>query len=119
VRSSDPLCGLSEGSSETGSELLEERYLRNVVSLDLDQDKCTGCGVCETVCPHGVLEVVEKAVIVDRDACIECGACALNCPAEAVQVEAGVGCATAILIGAVKGTEPTCGCCGDSGESCE
>ena len=102
-----------------GGELQKERYLRDVVSLELDADRCTGCGMCATVCPHGVLEVVEKAAIVDRDGCIECGACALNCPAEAIYVEAGVGCATAILIGAVKRTEPTCGCCGGSGEPCE
>jgi len=102
----------------TGGELSRERYLRDVVSLVLDEGKCNGCGVCETVCPHAVFEVAEKARIVDRDACIECGACALNCPTEALIVEAGVGCATAIIIGAVKGTEPTCGCCGGQGGSC-
>ena len=59
-----------------------------------------------------------KAIVTDRDACMECGACALNCPALAIEVKSGVGCATAILIGAVRGTEPTCGCCGDSGKTC-
>jgi NAD-dependent dihydropyrimidine dehydrogenase PreA subunit len=102
----------------TGGKLRNERYLKNVVTLVLDEGRCTGCGLCVTVCPHEVFELNGRAVIKDRDACMECGACALNCPAEAIAVESGVGCATAVLIGAVKGTEPTCSCCGDSGKPC-
>ena len=46
-----------------------------------------GCGLCETVCPHGVLRLSQrKAHIVDLNGCMECGACALNCPTQAIQV---------------------------------
>ena len=49
------------------------RYLADVVTLELDAEKCTGCGMCLQVCPHGVFVVEDgKAAIVDRDACIEC-----------------------------------------------
>ena len=90
---------------------MKHRYLKDVVTLNLDEDKCTGCRTCLDVCPHGVLEPVAKTVrIQDRDLCIECGACAINCPSEAITVKAGVGCATAIIMGALKGCEPTCGC---------
>ena len=87
------------------------RYLADVVTLELDQDKCTGCGMCEQVCPHGVFRVEDPtARIVDRDACMECGACARNCPEEAISVRAGVGCATAVINAMVRGGEPMCGC---------
>ena len=93
------------------------RYLADVVTLTLDEEKCTGCGMCTAVCPHAVFEVKQgKARICDRDACMECGACAKNCPAEAVSVQSGVGCAAAIIIGALTGTEPSCDC--SSGPSC-
>jgi ferredoxin len=89
------------------------RYLENVVTLELDVEKCIGCGMCAVVCPHGVLEVEErKARIVERDACIECGACAGNCPVEALTVKAGVGCASAIINGWLTGEEPSCDCSG-------
>jgi NAD-dependent dihydropyrimidine dehydrogenase PreA subunit len=92
------------------------RYLANVVSLELDEARCNGCGMCLAVCPHGVFVLENnKARIVDRDACIECGACQLNCPLKALTVNSGVGCAAAIIQGALKGTAPSCGCSADKG----
>ena len=93
------------------------RYLAEVVTLKLNEEACVGCGMCVNVCPHSVLAMDEKkASIVQRDACMECGACAKDCPTDALTVDAGVGCAAAIIKGALSGTEPCCdsdsGCCG-------
>ena len=73
-------------------------YLPNVVSLQLIDDRCTGCGMCAIVCPHEVMVLSNgRALISERDACMECGACARNCPEEAITVQAGVGCAQAVI----------------------
>ena len=86
------------------------KYLKNVVTLQYDSTKCTGCGRCLEVCPHRVFQAEGKKVkIVDRDACMECGACARNCAFDAIDVKQGVGCAAAVIIGFFTGTEPTCG----------
>ncbi|MCK5737482.1 MAG: hypothetical protein KAH21_13440 [Spirochaetaceae bacterium] len=45
---------------------------------------------------------------------MECGACKRNCPVGALAVREGVGCASAIIIGSLKGTEPQCGCSGEN-----
>lgn len=74
------------------------RYLKNVVTLELDQPTCIGCGRCLEVCPQRVFTLAAKmAAIQDRDACMECGACALNCPVKAIAVDAGVGCASGMI----------------------
>ena len=89
------------------------RYIENIVTLELDVEKCIGCDMCPIVCPHGVFIVEDrKARIADRDACIECGACAGNCPTKAITVTAGVGCASAIINGWLTGEEPSCDCGG-------
>ena len=86
-------------------------YLKDVVTLKLDEEKCVGCGMCLEVCPHAVLAPSNGRVrIQDRDACMECGACARNCPTEAVTVQAGVGCAAAIINTALGRTDDSC-CC--------
>ena len=77
---------------------MDLRYLKDVVTLELDSDKCTGCSLCTHVCGHAVFVLNGGVVeISDRDGCMECGACAMNCPAEAVTVRPGVGCAWAIF----------------------
>ena len=74
------------------------RYLKNVVTLALDQPTCIGCGRCTEVCPHRVFLLENrKAIVADRDACMECGACALNCPVGAIEVDSGVGCASGLI----------------------
>ena len=73
-------------------------YLKDVVTLELDRDKCTGCGLCTQVCGHAVFALDGKVVqILEKDGCMECGACAMNCPVKAVTVREGVGCAWAIF----------------------
>ncbi len=98
---------------------MEHKYLKNVATLKLDAEKCKGCGMCVAVCPHGVLLMRDdKAVITDKDSCMECGACAKNCAFSAIEVRSGVGCAYAIIIGKLTGTEPRCDCSGDSSGCC-
>ena len=97
--------------------MMQHRYLKDVVTLSLDPEKCTGCGMCAEVCPHDVFDITDrKAQIADKDLCMECGACALNCPAAALTVDAGVGCAAAIINSWITGGEPSCDCSG--GKDC-
>ena len=95
------------------------KYLANVTTLQYARDKCTGCGRCVEVCPQRVFEMHDKrAAITDRDRCMECGACALNCEFAAITVNAGVGCAAAIINSMVTGGPPSCDCSGTSAGCC-
>ena len=91
--------------------MVKYNYLKNVTTLALNAEKCVGCGICMTVCPHGVFaKRREKIFLSEKDSCIECGACALNCPSKALSVSPGVGCAAAFIYGWLNGSEPSCGC---------
>jgi ferredoxin len=91
------------------------RYLPGVATLDLEPARCVGCGLCVTVCPHGVMAMEDgKARVVDPDGCMECGACATNCPTNAVRVTPGVGCAVYIIQTWLRGSGKAAGggrCC--------
>lgn len=92
-------------------------YLKNVATLALDQEKCVGCGMCLIVCPQAVLSMDNRhASIKNRDACMECGACARNCPSGAVSVQAGVGCAVAVINTALGRDASSCCCVLDQEE---
>jgi len=91
-------------------------YLRNMVTLELNRDKCIGCNRCIEVCPHNVFMPYEGIIqISQRDRCMECGACAKNCPMAAIKVKTGVGCAYAIIKSKIMGKpEVTCECGGSN-----
>lgn len=85
-------------------------------TLRYDESRCSGCGLCVVVCPHGVFAQDGGAVrLAHGEACMECGACQRNCPTGAIDVDSGVGCATALLYAALTGREA---CCGPSDEPC-
>ncbi len=94
-------------------------YLKNVVKLTLDKEKCTGCHMCTEVCPHNVFKIEnKKALIINKNLCMECGACMQNCPAGAIFVSKGVGCASAVLSGYLNNSEPQCGCSSNDNSCC-
>jgi predicted Fe-Mo cluster-binding NifX family protein/ferredoxin len=49
----------------------------------VDSEKCTGCGICISVCPTGAIEVDQQAVV-DEETCNGCAACVSECPNEAI-----------------------------------
>ena len=54
----------------------------------VDEDECTGCGLCELTCPFKAIRVEEtekgRIAKVIATSCKGCGACGAGCPQKAI-----------------------------------
>ena len=97
------LCGL--GQTAPNPVLTTVRYFRNeyeahiddrrcpagvcreLIRYFIDEQKCTGCGACLKVCPHGAITGEKKKPhVIDEELCVKCGLCRDRCKFDAVKV---------------------------------
>ena len=81
---------VSQASGAAGKvlALFSQRTLeREPLIAEVDQDICTGCGICTEICPYDapVVDPVKHKARVNEALCEGCGACAAACPSQAVK----------------------------------
>src|SRR5512137_702766 len=55
--------------------------------IEIDEDKCNGCGACVTKCAEGALQIIDgKAMVVSEVFCDGLGACIGECPEGALKI---------------------------------
>ena len=75
-------------ASRAGS-LMKKGYVQaEVLTPQIDVDRCIGCGICESVCPYKAIVVKRgdrglKAEVIPA-ACKGCGTCGASCPTKAI-----------------------------------
>ncbi|MEE8359389.1 MAG: 4Fe-4S binding protein [Candidatus Omnitrophota bacterium] len=56
--------------------------------IKIDEDKCTGCGLCVPNCPEGAIQIIDdKARLISDLFCDGLGACIGECPEGAISIE--------------------------------
>jgi NAD-dependent dihydropyrimidine dehydrogenase PreA subunit len=62
-----------------------------IPQITLNQDLCSGCGVCIVVCPYDALELSKsdsgRVAVIDNIKCKRCGLCTSTCPSGAISIE--------------------------------
>ena len=58
------------------------------ITTSIDQEKCTGCGLCLEVCPDQTISMEADRAVVTGSRCLQCGHCAAICPVAAIEVKA-------------------------------
>jgi len=80
----------ASGASARASNILSKKELESepLVSC-VDEDLCSGCATCVSVCAYNAIELVEEKnkshAKVNEALCMGCGACVSSCPSGAMQ----------------------------------
>lgn len=56
--------------------------------IEVDPEKCTGCGICKEECPKGakIWNIEKQAMATNLRFCHVCTICASKCPEDAIRV---------------------------------
>jgi len=97
-------CGRCEGScsanvavrdifTDAKAELLEAGFDPEGTVVSIDEDFCSKCGLCVSVCKSEAITIKEdgedKKIAVDKVKCKGCGLCIATCPSEAITQKEG------------------------------
>ena len=60
---------------------------KSLISYDIVEDSCRGCGACKRKCPVAAISGNKKeAHIIDKNICIKCGKCMETCKFDAIEI---------------------------------
>jgi len=86
----DTVAQASAVASRVCSIISKEYVDEEPITAEVDEMLCTGCGICESVCPYGAVEVVDteegRRARVTGVKCKGCGTCGSSCIKKAIKM---------------------------------
>uniref|UniRef100_A0A7C4UAA4 FAD-binding protein n=1 Tax=candidate division WOR-3 bacterium TaxID=2052148 RepID=A0A7C4UAA4_UNCW3 len=85
----DTVSHASGAASKVLSLFSKDEYLREPIIASVDTDVCSGCGICESICPYSAITIDKrkKVSVVNEAICEGCGACSAGCPSGAITLK--------------------------------
>jgi electron transport complex protein RnfB len=77
-------CGILQGVSFHDAPV---RTVSSNYEAVVDEDACTGCGVCSDKCQMNAISVDSGIAAIDLNRCIGCGICVYHCPQEVISLK--------------------------------
>jgi heterodisulfide reductase subunit A len=74
----------ASGAAARVATILSKKKLKiDAIVASVREEQCSGCGLCEAVCPFGAIEIMEGKARVNEAICKGCGSCSGTCPSGA------------------------------------
>jgi coenzyme F420-reducing hydrogenase delta subunit/heterodisulfide reductase subunit C len=84
---------VTEILTDARADLINAGFEVEGTIVKIDEDLCSVCGICLSLCKYDALSIVEegdkKKIVVDKVECRGCGLCLSACPSEAISQKEG------------------------------
>lgn len=59
---------------------IENKYNQKLNMIRVNKEKCTGCGICESICPESCIRIIDLKSRINYQYCTTCTQCIAICP---------------------------------------
>jgi heterodisulfide reductase subunit A len=80
----DTVAQAKAAASEVLSLLWRGKVQVEPITVFVDDELCSGCGLCQDMCNYGALSLSDGVMVVNEALCKGCGACVAICPSGAI-----------------------------------
>ena len=87
----DSIAQAEGAASRAAIPIMQGKMTGEGAVAKVDEDLCSGCGTCESVCTFSAIEIQPRSdgsgrsvAVVNKALCKGCGACAAACPSDAI-----------------------------------
>jgi len=88
----DAVAQASGAASQAAIPLITGKVSIEPITAFVDEDLCSGCGICEDLCPYSAIEIKElddgkRKSEINEALCKGCGVCGAACPSGAISMK--------------------------------